>query len=188
MHKGYILLLVVLIVIVIWLLYLTSLVCIGWKDLDEKMTAVMKTNCVIVYPHNSYYDLLVGLNYRYRYPKLFGNVKFLINPFWYSVLPCKESIGLIESSNLRSKGSGRTKKIVEELEKYDRYQLAISPKGTVKNTTKWRSGYWWIAKSLNINIAVIDINYNDKCLKLKGVISPGDCKDDDEKTIREWMP
>lgn len=178
---------IVIIAIVLCLSYYIEVLNDCWEDLDDDIIELMNRDCVIIYPHESYKDFFVALNYKRRYNKELNHVRFLMSPYFYSILPYRESIGAIRATSLRQKNGGSVSRIVRKLKDSDRFQFAISPKGTIKKGKRWRSGYWWIAKSLNVDIAVIGLNYEKKKAELVGVLTPTNNREQDEDVLKRWM-
>jgi 1-acyl-sn-glycerol-3-phosphate acyltransferase len=69
---------------------------------------------------------------------------------------------------------GLTTQICDELKDKDNYVIFISPEGTRKCTTNLKSGYWYIAKKLDINIVYLGLDYSSKTIKMEEYRKPYD--------------
>jgi hypothetical protein len=95
-----------------------------------------------------------------RYRELRSDVVTLIKPSLYSIWPTLFNyLNCIPSASLENKGIGMTAQIVSNLKSRDSFIFMISPKGTRFNK-EWRTGWYYIAKELDLDILVIGLNYN----------------------------
>lgn len=130
----------------------------GWKitgSFDESI----KKCVVIVVPHTSWHDFYIGIFVR-------GVLGFEINfvgkkelfrfPFgyyfrWMGGAPLDRTGGL-----------NKVDAIVNVFKKKDVFRLAISPEGTRKKVTKWKTGFYYISLNAKIPIIPIAFNYEKK--------------------------
>ncbi len=64
----------------------------------------------------------------------------------------------------RSKHHSFVEKMVKEFEKRDKFILALSPEGTRSPVKKWRSGFYFIAKRLNLPVVLLGLDYKEKVI------------------------
>lgn len=149
-----------------WLCYLSRWLIWfqGWEQLGEKEKEQFKKYpyVLILYPHTSYWDFFYMVLYKLAFPDELGNMYSLVKPQILDRFPFLENYGLIRSARLEDKNSGFTQKITQFFQikknKGETFKLLISPKGSMSKTTI-RTGYYHIAKELNLVIMVAGIDY-----------------------------
>lgn len=57
---------------------------------------------------------------------------------------------------------------------HDRLWLGIAPEGTRRKVTKWRSGFWHIARAAHVPILPIYFHYPDKTIGFLPLITPNE--------------
>ena len=62
-----------------------------------------------------------------------------------------------------------TAQIFNEREKF---RLALSPEGTRKKVEKWKTGFYFIAKTANVPIVLVAFDYGKKEVKISEPIKP----------------
>lgn len=167
------------------------LFCCGWKTSCNNSIYYLKNvdKAILIYPHSSYFDYIFYSLYYYAYnlsdiytimserfipfpslcPSLIPapdyNVRYYIDK-GYSRL---KSIFYAWSDKIKGREEERIynkTNFVNYLTEYfkDRnYKILISPAGSI-NSKKWKSGYYHIAKNLNVNIIVCGVDYTKKDL------------------------
>jgi 1-acyl-sn-glycerol-3-phosphate acyltransferase len=129
----------------------------GWKvvgpALDEK-----KFVCIVA-PHTSFWDFVWGfLSYR----SLGISANFLIKKEFF-VFPIKRlllKLGGIPVN--REQARNMVKYCVDLFDTKDKLALTITPEGTRKYTTKWKKGFYYIAREANVPLYVGFIDYQKK--------------------------
>lgn len=142
----------------------TILYIIGWRKIDEKTFNKLTINkrAVIVFSHTSYMDFYLMVLYLLAYPNRLHRIRTLIKPQPFSYAGgILTKLGAIPSTRLEDKNGGAVDRIVKILGDLPEFLFLISPKGTIiKNN--WRSGYYNIAKRLNIPLLVAGVDYVNK--------------------------
>ncbi len=105
-----------------------------------------------------------------RLPSLFTISKNLDRqgipwPFWWLQKYLLVKLGGIPVYRVNSKGLIRG--AVEEFKKHDNYILVIAPEGGVEPVEKFRSGYYYLAKGLNIPYVPVEIDFKNRCFNIK---------------------
>jgi hypothetical protein len=168
----------------------------GWKDIQN----APKQPCVIVFGHSSFWDIFVIMIYCFTTG--FKNLSTIVQPKqaslvreasppklekWY-YFPLKLFIRPIyaspnEKRNNNSLGgsASRTSEacldkiafqfIMSPSSKTDPRAIMLSPKGTCSKS-HWRSGYYHLAKKLNIPIVPVNINYSKREIIIEDFINP----------------
>ncbi len=141
---------------------------LGWKGLSDQI--VVPKSTVLVFPHTSYVDFFMLLLYIFSYPKHFVNAKMLMKPQVFDM--CKgpmEWLGAIPSTKLEDKNGGAVVRIANCLQGLERFVFMISPKGTIVKS-KWRSGYFHIARITGADIRVAGLDYVDKKIVVGDIV------------------
>jgi len=140
--------------------------------------------CVIcVAPHTSNWDFVIG---KLFYTAIGCTASFLMKKEWF-IFPMNllfKSIGGVPID--RNKKLSVTEQMVEEFDKRDRFQLAITPEGTRKAVEEWKKGFYYIAKAAGVPILIAYIDYARKEVGIKGVYYPTDDVEHDIRTIRSF--
>ncbi|MCJ7636569.1 MAG: hypothetical protein MUO21_03685, partial [Nitrososphaeraceae archaeon] len=137
--------------------------------------------------HTTYVDFYILLLYLCAYQKELGHLKTLIKPqpFRYAGRFLRW-LGGISATSINDKNGGAVDRIVNELSRFDKFGFLISPKGTIVKS-QWRSGYYSIAKQLNLKYKIYFIvagaDYEKKCI----IASKQVLFDSDETIIREKL-
>ena len=130
----------------------------GW---EVDITAPRRDKCVIcVAPHTSNWDFILGLT---AYKSLGRNANFLMKEFWF-FFPLKyllRSLGGIPVPS-RNKGGNLTQHIIEVMKSRDYMNLAVTPEGTRSRTSKWRTGFLYIANGADVPVQLGVIDYMRK--------------------------
>ena len=154
---------------------------IGWEHTFN--TTKINKKCIIIYPHSSYFDYFLSVLYtsqinlevytiiserflpfnikgaisapdKYmRYYMSKGYTKF------QAFCECWKNTILGRKVDVENIGkTGYVEHVCNMLKDKENYVLLISPTGSITDT-KWRSGYYHIAKKLNVPIIVAGIDY-----------------------------
>jgi len=151
---------------------------LGWKlvgtfpDLDKFV--------VIVVPHTSWLDFLLGLLAR----KVIGikinyvGKKSLFKPpfGWYFKWLGGAPVD-------RSKSSDMVSAVAQIFNKREEFRLALAPEGTRKKVDRWKTGYYYIARAAKVPIVMVAFDYGSKQIK---VSEPQYTTGDYEKDLMEY--
>jgi 1-acyl-sn-glycerol-3-phosphate acyltransferase len=66
----------------------------------------------------------------------------------------------------------------------ERFWFGVAPEGTRKKVTKWKSGFWHIARAAQVPILPIYFHYPEKTIGLLPLVQPSDNLDADMARIR----
>jgi 1-acyl-sn-glycerol-3-phosphate acyltransferase len=163
----------------------------GWSPIDAKSTdlinSIKNQRKVVIFSHTSYWDFIILFFYRIYQPEHFTDVRILMKPqvFKYGSFILNR-IGAIKSSRLEDKGSGTTKRLVNELEQVSHFKFLISPKGTMAKNP-WRTSYYYIAKETNAGFAVVGLDYVKKRILLFNIEENFTCIEDTEVKLKTYL-
>jgi len=152
---------------------------LGWT-LVSPLSSQVKKCIIILAPHTSNWDFVIGLLYMWTYRL---NVHYLIKEIWTKGLfgPFLRWTGAIGIN--RSQPENTISQLTKELEDSDRYLLAITPEGTRRRVPRWKTGFYRIATSCNLPIYFGFIDYKTKTLGFLGHLSPSGNQTADFDTI-----
>ena len=79
----------------------------------------------------------------------------------------------------RTKNSDTVKATAQIFSERKKFRLALSPEGTRKKVEKWKTGFYFIAKTANVPIVLVAFDYGKKEIKLSEPLIPTEDKDAD---------
>ncbi|MCB9017306.1 MAG: 1-acyl-sn-glycerol-3-phosphate acyltransferase [Paludibacteraceae bacterium] len=156
---------------------------IGWK---ASLKVEIPNKCVFcVAPHTSNYDFLVG---KVMFCAIGGKrPSFLIKREWFK-FPFNLFFGPIGGIPVdRGRKTSLVEQIVEQYQKRDKFQLAITPEGTRKANPNWKMGFYYIAKKANVPILLTYIDYEKKMAGIDRIFWPTDNETEDIKQIKLYF-
>lgn len=154
----------------------------GWK-LIGPFPEVEKC-VVIVAPHTSWVDFFIGLLVRSivkREVNFIGKKSLFNPPFgWYFRWMGGTPID-------RSKNSDTVVSTARIFSQRKVFRLALSPEGTRKKVTEWKTGFYYIAKEAKVPIVMVAFDYGKKQVKISDPVFPTDDKESDFKRYKDFF-
>jgi hypothetical protein len=146
----------------------------GWKDLE--LNSIPKESSVFVSGHSSFWDIFVIM--LYIWTPGFRNTYTIVKPglsAWY-YKPLVYMCNLIFAPPLETRNNNSVEQISKMIETLpedatNRRFVALSPKGTT-NKKEWRTGYYYIAKRLNVRVYPIIFNFTHRRIEFGTPIDP----------------
>jgi len=145
-----------------WLAKLVFYKILGWK-LENNFDPEIKKCVVIVAPHTSSYDFLIGILVRKIMQiqiNFVGKKELFKPPFgWY--------FRAVGGSPIDR--TGKLKKvdaIVKIFQEKEIFRLAMSPEGTREKTEQWKTGFYYIALKAEVPIIRVSFDYGVKKVKI----------------------
>lgn len=135
---------------------------LGWR-INGTMHAEIKKSVIIVVPHTSWVDFIIGVFARgaiglemnfvakrelFRFP--FGSYFR-----WMGGAPLN-----------RHKNENKVDAIAAIFEEREVFRLAIAPEGTRKKVDRWKTGFYYIALKANVPIVAVAFDYGKKEVKI----------------------
>ncbi|MCL4212512.1 MAG: lysophospholipid acyltransferase family protein [Gemmatimonadales bacterium] len=159
---------------------LTMLRLTGWRFDGEDFPDVKK--CVlIVAPHTSNWDFGVGVMAMYA---LGLRGAFLAKDSLFK-FPLGILMRWLGGSPVdRTAKSDVVTQTVELVQRSERIIVVLAPEGTRKLTTRWRSGFYWIAQKAGIPICPVTFDFSRKRITLFPLFHPTGDQDGDIARIR----
>ncbi|HJV87630.1 MAG TPA: 1-acyl-sn-glycerol-3-phosphate acyltransferase [Noviherbaspirillum sp.] len=141
---------------------------------------------VIVYPHTSNWDFVIGLFAKWVVGVPFrwlgkealfrGVCGMILGPFF-------RACGGVPVE--RGASTGAIERLAQSIKDADRYWLALAPEGTRKYRDTWRSGFYHITLSAGVPLGIACIDYQRKEVRLVDYLSLSGDLDEDLARIRD---
>ena len=151
-----------------FLFYRFLLTCIGFK-IDDTLFDNLPNQLIFIGTHTSIVDFFIGTFIYYGYlHKNYTNYILMKKEFEkYTSSIFYNFDSKLKIIPVDKEKKGLIKKITEELKFKNNYLLFISPEGTRNYTETIKSGYWSLAKELNIDVVFIGIDFYKKTFVLE---------------------
>ncbi len=130
---------------------------------------------VIVAPHRSNWDFVVGLAVRFALgidASWIGKHTLFRGP-WAGLLRRWGGIPVDRRSPHDTVAT-----VVDLFAKSDRMVLAVAPEGTRKRGSEWKTGFWHIAHGADVPILPIAFDWTDRTVRLMPIVHPRDLEQD----------
>lgn len=165
-----------------WLAKLIYFKILGWKitgNVNFSKDTIQKA-VIIAAPHTSWHDFYIGILLR----KIVDvKVNFIAKkelfrwPFgWYF-----KKVG--GSPIDRDSNQNKVEAIANIFKKRTEYRLALAPEGTRKKVKKWKTGFYYIAKTANVPIIMFTLDFKNKINHVSEPFFPTDDKEADFEFI-----
>ena len=119
---------------------------------------------LVVAPHTSNWDFLVGLLYRAITddfnPKYVGKKELFVWPIGYLF----RALGGYPVE--RSKNTNFVDTMVSVYNSNEEFITTITPEGTRKYNEKWKTGFYYIAKKANVPVVKIGFDFKKKIIEI----------------------
>jgi 1-acyl-sn-glycerol-3-phosphate acyltransferase len=135
----------------------------------------------IVAPHTTNWDFVVGLAARYALrldASWLGKHTLFRPPFGWIM---RRWGGIAVD---RTASHDVVSQTVVTFSKRSRVFLVITPEGTRKQVSRWRTGFWHIAKGAGVPILPIVFNWRDRVIRIGAPFFPGSDVDADVMTLQ----
>jgi len=143
----------------------------GWKT-DTFFPPGLKKCIIIIAPHTSWQDLIIGLAYRsvlrLKNSKYLGKKELFDGPFgfifrWFGGVPVD-----------RFSKHNAVDQVVDILNQHEEFMIAMAPEGTRKKVDRLKTGFYYIAKKAGIPIVMAGMDYKRKEIFFSEPFYPGD--------------
>ena len=149
------------------------LILMGWtipSEANINKLAAQKRK-IAIFSHTSYWDFWLMILYGLAHPEIFDSMYSVVKP--QSFKGCMgvqgyilTKLGAIPSTKRESHGEGFVNRTANFLRAKDKFMLLISPKGTICKVNKWKTGYYYLAKELDVPVLVLGFDYSDRRLSI----------------------
>jgi 1-acyl-sn-glycerol-3-phosphate acyltransferase len=154
----------------------------GWKL--EGVIPSEKKFVVVSVPHTSNWDFIIGRMFLYQ---IRLKPHFLVKKelFFFPLGFFMRKMGGIPVD--RNKKSDTIQKLVKIFNTSENFVLAITPEGTRKNVTEWKTGFYYIAKGAQVPILPTYFDFKRKIIGVGDPFYAGDSVENDMKKIKEFV-
>lgn len=151
----------------------------GWT-FDGASPYHLKKAVLIVGPHTSWKDLIVGLAARnvlqFHQIQFLGEKKLFQKPLgWF--------LRSTRSTRTEQQNNGTVRQVVEQFNNRENFMLVISPEGNRKRVNRLRTGFYFIAQQANVPIVMIGLDFANKQVVISEPFYTTDDKEEDFNTI-----
>ena len=137
----------------------------GWERPTHKELKKLNNNdtgkTIIIISHTSYWDFFLLMLYRQAEPIIGKNLYLVVKPQafkeWGWFL---EPMGCIPATRSEDTGGGFIERTTHKFQDKN-FKIVISPEGKLV-ASKWRSGYYHLAKNLKASILVAGLDYKKR--------------------------
>tara|TARA_B110000008_G_C16767179_1_gene483083 strand:- start:192 stop:731 length:540 start_codon:yes stop_codon:yes gene_type:complete len=150
---------------------------LGWRLVGD-FPKHLKKYVVIAAPHTSWKDFPIAIlarNSSGEKVNFIGKNSLFKGPFGFIF----RSLGGTPVD--RSKSSNMVDAIVQIFDNKEEFRLGISPEGTRKKVSKWKTGFYYIAKGAKVPIVMATLDFENKQIKFS---EPYDTTDNKEKDFK----
>ena len=154
---------------------------IGWK-IDIRVPDDKKY-VVIIAPHTSNRDFIIGRLANWACDQ---DLKFMIKKeaFTFFMGPILRMLGGVPID--RSRSIKVVDQMVNRFKEKERFVLAITPEGTRKKTTNWKTGFYRIATKAGIPVYLGYLDYSKKHGGMVQRFDPTGNMEEDMKVIKAY--
>lgn len=165
-----------------WLARFIFFRILGWK-LYNNFDPKIKKCVVIVAPHTSSYDFLIGILVRRIMGvdiNFVGKKELFRPPFgWY--------FKMVGGAPLdRTGNQKKVDAIAEIFESRDIFRLALAPEGTRKKTERWKTGFYFIALKAKVPVIPVVFDFGTKTVRIEEAFYPSGNLDRDLAEIQKY--
>lgn len=135
---------------------------LGWKTVGC-FPKNLKKYVLIAAPHTHWLDFPLGIAIKWTEAlpaNYIGKSSLFKPPFgfifrWLGGAPVD-----------RTKNNNKVDAIINIFNSRDKFILGISPEGTRKKVTKWKTGFYYIAKGANVPVVMVALDFKNKEVKI----------------------
>ena len=156
----------------------------GWK-IRGRFPHEYKKLMVIVAPHTSWKDGLIGFAARYplqlEHAHFLGKKELFDGAFgWFFRMLGGTGVD-------RFHASGVVAQVTEKFQQNDRFILAMAPEGTREKVDSLRSGFYHIAKAAQVPILMVALDFKQKEVVIGPILETSDDMQADFQTILDYF-
>ena len=155
----------------------------GWKTVGV-FPKDLKKYIIIGVPHTHWLDFPLGILVKWAESlpaNYVGKASLFKPPFgfifrWLGGAPVD-----------RSKRTNMVDAIVNIFNSREKFILGMSPEGTRKKVTTWKTGFYYIAKGANVPIVMATLDFQNKQVKISEPYYTTDSKENDFKHFHNYF-
>ena len=132
-----------------------------WKVVGNTNFSIdtIKKCVIIAVPHTSWHDFYIGLLLRTvtsLKTSFLGKKELFFFPFSFIL----KYLGGVPVD--RSKKGNKVDAIASLFKSKDEFRIALSPEGTRSKVSKWKTGFYHIAKKANVPIIMVTLDFENR--------------------------
>ncbi|WP_339916685.1 1-acyl-sn-glycerol-3-phosphate acyltransferase [Yeosuana marina] len=156
-----------------WLAKFIYFKILGWNVVGNTNFSKdkIKKAVIIAAPHTSWHDFYIGvllrsvLNVKTNFV---GKKELFVFPVgWFFKILGGAPID-------RQTNENKVEAIAHLFKEKEEFRMTMSPEGTRKKVTKWRTGFYYIAKTANVPIIMFTLDFKNKQNKISEPFYPTD--------------
>lgn len=169
-----------------WLAKLIYHKLLGWKVVGNSNLSKehIKKAVIIAAPHTSWHDFYIGILLRAVIgikTNFIGKKSLFHFPFgWFF-----RALGGIPVNRFSSEN--KVEQIINIFNSKEEFRLGMSPEGTRKKVSKWRTGFYYIAKEAKVPIIMFTLDFENKQNKISQPFFPSNDIEADFEFIRGFF-
>lgn len=156
---------------------------LGWKIINN-FPQDIKKYVVIAAPHTSWMDFPIAILSRMTLGTMvnfIGKGSLFKGPFGFL-------FRLLGGTPVdRSQNNNLVDSIVKLFNSKEEFRLGLSPEGTRKKVTKWKTGFYYIAKGANVPIVMATLDFGNKQIKISKAYTLTEDMDTDFKHFHAFF-
>ena len=153
----------------------------GWTTVFQPLPG--PKGLVVVYPHTSNWDFIVGVLYKFAVG-LPANWVGKDTLFRWPLGPLFKRIGGIPVN--RRERSGFVQALLEEFHRRDSMWLALAPEGTRSPVDHWKSGFYRIAVATGLPVGLAFIDYGTRTVGIGTYLTMSGDAEADMARLRQF--
>ena len=144
---------------------------LGWRGWRIVGTFPDSAKLVLIAaPHSSWWDGFWGLLFKVALGadvRFMGKRELFVGPFGWLL----RRLGGVPIE--RNSAHGLVAQMTDRFRHSERFWLGIAPEGTRKRVTRWRSGFWHIARAAEVPILPVAFDYPTRTITIGALFTPG---------------
>ena len=169
-----------------WLAKFIYFKLLGWKVVGNTNISKnrVKKAVIIAAPHTSWHDFYIGVLLR----SVVGIKTNFVGKKELFVFPFGWLFRLLGGTPIdRHTKENKVNAIAQLFKDKDEFRMTLSPEGTRKKVSKWRTGFYYIAKEANVPIIMFTLDFEYKQNNISEPFYPTDNVEEDFKAMRKFF-
>ena len=156
---------------------------LGWKVTGFSDFENVKKAVIIAVPHTSWHDFYIGILVR----SVIGIKTSFVGKKSLFKFPYGWFFRWLGGSPVERKSNeNQVEAIAKLFEEKEVFRMGMSPEGTRKKVDKWRTGFYYIAKTANVPIVMFTLDFENKTNHFSEPFYPTDDKEADFEFMRSF--
>jgi 1-acyl-sn-glycerol-3-phosphate acyltransferase len=168
-----------------WLARFIYFKLLGWRIVGNTNFSqdTVKKAIIIAVPHTSWHDFYIGVLLRAILQvktNFVGKKELFVFPIgWFFKWLGGSPVDRYTKEN-------KVEAIAKLFEEKEEFRLTLAPEGTRKKVDKWRTGFYYIAKTANVPIIMFTLDFQNKQNKISEPFYPTEDMEADFKYMHQF--